>query len=246
MSLDSDELLKARLEDICNETYTKNIPTFLGFLNEVEFSVCKTMLDSNHIKYTFWGGYDQAVKKYVCVLPDWADTADFPFSCIRFDFNSNYSLSHRDFLGKLMSMGLSREKIGDIIVNEGNAFVFLANSIASFCVDNISKVGSVGVSASVCEGPECHTKEFLSIRKVVSSKRADCVVSAICNFSRQKAKEFILSGKLIVNYKVCENISQLVNTSDVLSVRGYGKFIVNCIDKTTKKERIVLELDKYM
>ncbi len=246
MSFDSDELLKARLKDICSQTNIKNIPTFLGFLNEVEFSLCKSILEANHIKHTFWGGYDQAVKKYICILPDWAHTADFPFSCVRFDFNSNYSLSHRDFLGKLMSMGLSREKIGDIIVNEGNAFVFLANSIASFCVDNISKVGSVGVSASVCDAPEIHTKEFLSIRKVVSSKRADCVVSAVCNLSRQKAKEFILSGKMIVNYKVCENTSQIICDSDVLSLRGYGKFIVKSTSGTTKKDRIVLELDKYI
>lgn len=246
MSFDSDEFLKARLKDICSVTNTKNIPSFLGFLNEAEFSLCKTILDSNHVKYTFWGGHDQAAKKYICVLPDWAHTADFPFSCVRFDFNSNYSLSHRDFLGKLMSMGLSREKIGDIIVNEGNAFVFLANSIASFCVDNISKVGSVGVSVSVCDTPEIHTKGFLSIRKVVSSKRADCVVSAICNISRQKAKEYILSGKLIVNYKVCENISQSISNLDVLSLRGYGKFLVKSIDKTTKKERTILELDKYI
>lgn len=246
MSFDSDELLKARLKDICNETNNKNIPSFLGFLNEAEFSICKTILDSNHIKYTFWGGYEQAVKKYVCVLPDWADTADFPFCCVRFDFNSNYSLSHRDFLGKLMSMGLSREKIGDIIVNEGNAFVFLANSIASFCVDNISKVGSVGVSVSLCDEPEIRQKEFLSIRKVVSSKRADCVVSAVCNLSRQKAKEFILSGKMIINYKVCQNISQPVADSDVLSLRGYGKFVVKSTSGTTKKDRIVLELDKYI
>jgi len=245
MSIDSDKLVIARLEDAIRMAETKSIPSFLGFLNSYEFSVCKSMLDKNHIKYIFSGGFNDAERVYISILPDWADDVEFPFTALKFEYKSIYSLSHRDFLGTLMSLGIERDKVGDIIVNSGEAFAFVSNKIAPFCIENITKVGGVGVKVSIFDGEVCSNTDFEIISKTVASDRADCVVGAICNFSREKAKEFILSGNLIVNHIVCESISKTICTDDVLSIRKFGKFVVLSIDEKTRKDRNKLILKKY-
>ena len=246
MSIDSEKIVSARLEDAIRMAETKNIPSFLGFLNSQEFSICKSTLEKCNIKYSFSGGFDEAERVFVAVLPDWADDVEFPFDALRFNYKDVYKLSHRDFLGTLMSLGIERDKIGDIIVNKGEAFAFVSNSIAQFCVQNISKVGGVGVSTSLFDGDVLPNINFEIVLKTVASNRADCVVAAICSFSREKAKEFILSGNLIINHIVCENNSKLILNNDVLSVRKFGKFIVLSIDEKTKKGRNKLVLKKYI
>ena len=125
MSIDTDKLILARLQDAVKMTELKNIPSFLGFLNEQTFSNCKNYLDKNNIRYTYSGGFSDASRFFVAILPDWADeNIEFPFSCLKFVFKSDYSLSHRDFLGTLMSLGIERDKVGDIIVKSISGRIF--------------------------------------------------------------------------------------------------------------------------
>ena len=246
MSIDSEKIVSARLEDAIRMAETKNIPSFLGFLNNYEFSVCKSILDKRYIRYSFSGGFDEAERVFISILPDWADSVEFPFVALKFEYKSIYNLYHKDFLGTLMSLGIERDKIGDIVVKQGEAFAFISSKIASFCVENITKVGGVGVVVSVFEGEFDFDLKFETLTKTIASNRADCVVGAICNFSREKAKEYILSGNLIVNHVVCESISKTICKDDVLSIRKFGKFIVLSIDEKTKKGRNKLILNKYI
>lgn len=246
MSIEADKLVIAKLSDAVKMADTKNIPSFLGFLNEREFSVCKAYLERQKVKYSFYGGYNEADRIYIAILPDWADEADYPFSCLKFTYKKEYSLTHRDFLGTLMSLGIERDKIGDILVKEGVAFIFASDSIVKYCLDNITKVGGIGVDIEVTDENICSDVKFEEISKTIASNRADCVIGAVCNLSREKAKEFILSGNLIVNHIICESITKEINNGDVLSVRKFGKFIVCSIDEKTKKGRLKLSLKKYI
>lgn len=246
MSIDSDKLVIARLEDAIRMAETKNIPSFLGFLNSYEFSVCKSILDKDNVNYFFSGGFDEAERVFISILPDWADEVEFPFVALRFEYKDIYNLSHRDFLGTLMSLGIERDKIGDIIVNKGKTFAFVSNSIARFCIENITKVGGVGVTVCLHNGEVSPNISFETISKTVASNRADCVVAAICNFSREKAKDFIFGGNLIVNHIVCESTTKLILNNDVLSLRKFGKFVVLSIDEKTRKGRNKLILKKYI
>lgn len=246
MSIEADKLVIARLSDAVKMTETKNIPSFLGFLNEREFSVCKTYLESNRIKFSFYGGYDNADRLYISVLPDWADEADYPFDCLKFEFKKEYTLSHRDFLGALMSLGIERDKIGDILVKQGKAYAFVSKSVADYCIESISKIGRIGVSVGFTDEKVTADVRFEEIQKTIASNRADCVVGAICCLSREKAKEFILNGNLIVNHIICESITKEIKTGDVLSLRKKGKYVVFSINEKTKKGRLKLSLKKYI
>ncbi len=246
MAIESDKLIFARIKDAIRMTELKNIPSFLGFLNELEFSICKTFLDKERINHSFFGGYDDAERVFVAILPEWAETVEYPFSCLKFSYKNIYELSHRDFLGAIMSLGIERDKVGDIIVKNGETFVFVCKSIERFCLENISKVGSVGVEISLFNDNVEIDRKFETIYKTVASNRADCVVGAICNFSREVAKECISSGNLVVNHIVCENATKLIKKDDVLSIRKKGKFIVCEIDEKTKKGRLKLTVKKYI
>ena len=247
MSIESDKLLSARLSDAIKMTDIKNIPSFLGFLNEREFSYCKSYLSKEHIKHSFFGGYDNAEKVFIAILPDWADEeVDYPFCTLKFTYKKEYRLSHRDFLGSLMALGIERDKVGDILVCEGVCYAFVAESVKKYCLENITKVGSVGVDVCITNEKVIALREFEEVSKTIASSRADCVVGAICNLSREKAKEFILSGNLIVNHIVCESVTKEIKSGDSLSVRKHGKFIVISIDEKTKKGRLKLSLKKYL
>lgn len=246
MSINSDNLIKAKLSDAVEMMELKNIPSFLGFLNEREFSVCKSILEKSRIKYSYYGGYDSADRVYIAILPDWTESVEYPFCALKFYLKMNKPLSHRDFLGTIMSQGISRDKVGDILCFDDKAFVFISNSVASFCRDNISCVGGVGVEVEITDEKIEFSPNFEEIRTVIASDRADCVIGGITHLAREKAKNFILSGNVIVNNTLCEGIIARIKSGDVLSVKGYGKYIIDSIDDKTRKGRTVLICKKYV
>lgn len=246
MSINSDNLIKAKLSDAVEMMELKNIPSFLGFLNEREFSVCKSILEKGGIKYSYFGGYESADRVYLAILPDWAQSVEYPFRALKISLKMSKPLSHRDFLGTVMSLGISREKVGDILCFEDKAIVFVSDSIASFCKDNISCVGGVGVEVEITDEKIEFSPNFEEIRTVIASERADCVIGGITHLAREKAKNFILSGNVIVNHTLCESITAKIKAGDVLSVKGYGKYIIDSIDDKTRKGRTVLICKKYL
>ncbi len=246
MSINSDNLIKAKLSDAVKMMELKNIPSFLGFLNEREFSACKKNLENRHIKYSFYGGYENASRVFIAVLPDWEDKPDFPFKTVKFLIKAEKNLTHRDFLGTIMSLGISREKVGDILVKNNTAYAFVSESVAEFVVQNVIKVGGAGVEVEFADEIPDFSPEFEEYRKVVASNRADCVVGGITNLSREKSKNLILGGNLIVNHLACASVTVKINSGDILSLKGYGKFIIENIDEKNKKGRIVLKYKKFL
>ncbi len=246
MSIDSDNLIKAKLSDALKMMELKNIPSFLGFLNERELSICKNILEKQHIKYSFFGGFENASRVFIAILPDWEDNPVFPFQAIKFSQKAEKTLSHRDFLGTIMSLGISREKVGDILVKNNIAYAFVCDSVAEFVVQNISKVGGAGVDVEITDDIPKFELKFEKYRKVIASNRADCLVGGITNLSREKAKSLIFSGSLIVNHMICDSITAKIKTGDILSIKGYGKFIVQNVDEKNKKGRLVLNYKKFL
>lgn len=230
--------------DICEKTVA---PKFLGFLTGEELRVADEILKKRKIKYSFFGGYDSAERMYLACLPEWCDSVDFPIAAITFKFRKEDKLSHRDFLGSLMALGITREKIGDILVEEGRAVVFAASEISNHIIEQISKVGRVGVTIE--EGffePLPSLGRIENFSATVTSVRLDCVVSALCGASRSKATELILSGFVSVNSIMCDKITRTVKNCDKITVRGKGKYVIDNLNDISKKRRIILKYKKYI
>lgn len=195
--------------------------------------------------YSFYGGYESAERKVLC-LDFYEDNAEFPISALEFKFRAADKLTHRDFLGALMSLGIERETVGDILVEDGRAVAFVKSEIEDYVKSQISKIGSAGVKitdADIKSLPKGRGVEEKSL--IVSSLRLDNIVAAISGLSREKTKTLILSGNVTLNFAECTNISKTVCENDTLTVRGKGKFKINGVMGETKKHRIRISIIHY-
>ena len=113
-----ERLLLSRVWDKCEQCRTRNIPTATGFLSPAEQAAAQGFLVLLGARESgiFWGGYDGAERRRLVFLPDWLETPDDQVAAVRAACRSGGDLTHRAFLGSLMALGLTREKIGDILV----------------------------------------------------------------------------------------------------------------------------------
>jgi len=242
-----EKLFFPRLDDLVVKCEKTNIPQFLGFLSETETAMARSYLANNFVKVRFFGGFDGAIRNYVCVLPSWCDDVEFPIIPITFEYKSAYKLTHRDFLGAVMSLGIIREKVGDILVGNGTCVLFAQREIAKFIISQTQKIGNVGVNAfEGIKGELPISTKKQSLVDTIPSARLDAVVSAICNLSRNKASEIIESNLVCVNSFICEKTTKKINSGDVISVRKFGRFDITSVDDISKKGRIILKYEKHI
>ena len=158
------------------------------------------------------------------------------------------ALSHRDWLGSLMSLGIQREILGDIVVwADFHAVLFCQTKGAAYLISELKKAGRDTVAASPCRLPRGFVprQQYVPIRGTVASPRADGVVRALCNVSREDAAALILRGMVEINYDPAEETDRHIEPGDILSVRGYGKFQINEIGQPTSRGRLHLIAKKY-
>ena len=241
-----NNLLQARITDTIDLAFTTNKPKFLGFLSLEEIAFVKSYLQRRNANHSFFGGFDEAERQMLCCFPDWMENPSFPISAITFTYRESDNLRHRDFLGALMSLGIKREIIGDILIEQGRAVAFLKSDIIDFLIDNISKVGNFGVTLNhgfTYPLPERDALKQSSL--TVASARLDCVVSALAGCSRAKACELIESGMVSLNSQIIEKTTKTISDGDVLSIRRKGKFQIVSTQDRTKKDRIILLYKAY-
>lgn len=240
------EIFIARINDTLDIAQKTSKPKFLGFLSLEEAALAKKTLEKHNASFCLFGGYEAAQRVMLCCMPDWCDCAEFPITAVTFTYRTADELRHRDFLGALMALGIVRESVGDILVENGKAVVFIKNEVLPFVKANVSKIGKVGVILT--EGftqPLPQGDSLINASATVSSLRLDCVVSAVANLSRGAANELIEAGFVSLNSQVCEKSTRQINNGDVLTVRGKGKFIIGNTSGKTRKDRTVLEFKKY-
>ncbi len=158
-------------------------------------------------------------------------------------------LTHRDYLGSVLGLGLERDVVGDILViDPHSAYLICKGEIVPFLLESLTHVGNDPVKVKVLppRTPLAVEKKTQPIRDTVASPRLDCVVAALCNLSREKAQNVIKSGLAEVNYEVAESCDLHLTAPCVLSVRGVGKFSVLAFDGETRKGRLRLVAEKYV
>ena len=235
----SDIGIPTRVNDAVRLTEARSTPRFVGFLSESEAAEAKAAVKGS--KHCFFGGYDGALRTVLGILPDWCDEENVPFPITAFtlSFRESAKLSHRDFLGSLMSLGITRRSVGDILVGQGKAVLFLLNDVADFVKTQLGKVGGEGVILT--EGlpdelPENGRTEDCS--RTVSSDRL--------LYRRHCCFICIEKGNVSVNSLCEQRITHGVKADDRISVRGFGRYIVGDMSGRSKKGRIILNYKKYV
>lgn len=239
--------MPARISDTYTLCERTGVPRFLGFLSPSESAVADEQLSRIGARYSFFGGYNDAERTILCCMPDWCDDPSFPITAVTFSFRNCDVLSHRDFLGALMGLGIVREAVGDILVEKGRAVVFLADEIVGYVISQCEKVGNTGVTLS--EGftaPLPQAGEKVLCSATVASLRLDCVVGAICGISRNVSTEMIENGFVSINSIGSQKITRTVADGDRVTVRGKGRFEIFSVSGVTRKSRTIIEFYKYV
>ncbi len=237
-----------RAQDLMQAAENKSCPQFTCFLSEEESASLAAVLPK-FSRYSLFGGYEGAARTVMAFLPDWAEKGgiEYPISPLTFIFREEDKLSHRDFLGTFMSLGIKRETVGDILIESGRAVAFFKKEIAGFVAQQITKVGGCGVQ--IINGftqplPSIGKKQPVSC--TVASMRLDSVLAALINTSRSVAEGMLCDGLVSVNSVLSEKATRAIKAGDKISVRGYGKYeIISCGD-FSKKGRIILKAEKYI
>lgn len=236
-------MLEKRFEELYNRAYERGYNTFSQFLTLPEQSELKKM----YLPCVLYGGYDSA-ERVVAGFGEDISNEDFPITCIKIKpLNEKFAdaLTHRDFLGAIMNLGIKRETVGDIIVDGKCGYVICLDGIADYICDNLTRVRRTSVKSERFAVPECTAEKFESVMVFAASKRLDVLIGAVYNLSRSEAVKLISAERTFVNSVITLSPSKTVGDNDIVSVRGYGRFVLSGEVKTTKKGRLVLEVKKY-
>jgi RNA-binding protein YlmH len=277
---DALALLRARVLELAQKADTRYEITHGVFYNSREAYHAAAALTSAGYRgrFVLWGGYPNAERRRAFVLPEhmslktesdpdiaglypgdlgssplpeqYMEAASFAITPLRVDGSGYRTLSHRDFLGAILALGIKRTVIGDIIVDsDGAGAVVIADSkIASFISSELKRIGSDTVKTYISPLPDGFSGGRRTERIIapVSSLRADCVAAALTKLSRERAKELIMSGVVELNYETITKPDIIVEDGDILTIRGHGKFIIGDIDGTTRRGRLRLCADRYI
>lgn len=246
-----EKLLTAKINDLFNMCDRRCIPQFSAFLDGGE----QAALEDNFripVGYNVlsFGGYERAERKIFGVFPQWteADTSEFPISLLRIDAPPFRSLTHRDYLGTLMSLGIDRSKTGDILTDEEGAYVFVMSDVAEYIARSVNKIANIGVKSKIVpELSQASLKVSTELEECVcASLRIDAVAAAAYNISRASAEKLIHAGHVKLNHREITDRSKQVSEGDLLSVRGFGRCILAGAGTQTRSGRLHITIEKFI
>ena len=198
-----------------------------------------------------FGGYDNAERQMVAFHPDaLAFTWEYPIDCLKIEpkaikFSEN--LSHRDYMGALLNLGVDRSVIGDIIVQEKAAWFFCQSKMTEFFLENLCRVRHTNILITKVNDPEEFPHPNLeSINGTCASVRLDSLIALAFKASRSSMVSYIESGQVFVNGKLITSNGYEPKEGDIVSVRGKGRFIFDGVSHQTKKGRCGVRILLYV
>lgn len=233
-----------RFNELYNRAFDKGFPCYTDFLDLNSQSI----LESTYLPCVKFGGYQNA-ERVIAGFGENIENEDFPVSIIEIapvsaKFAEN--LTHRDFLGGLMSLGIKRDLLGDIIVKDNTGYLFCLDRIKDYIIQNLSHLKHTAVSVKEIPSlPDGAVNEGEMTNITVASLRIDAVISAAYKLSRSESAKLFSLKKVFVNSRCINNGSYSVKENDIVSVRGFGRIKYISTLRTTKKERLVISVMRF-
>lgn len=250
-----EQIFLRHLKDLQKTSVYKQSEVFSDFLSVRETAILKTNIAGLPDGRLFlFGGIDEAERLMACFAPSFIPYEDIHFpirvlkiKLIGLKFQKTLP-KHSDFLGAILGLGIERRLIGDIYVDHENAvgYVFCIDGIADFIISELTSVGRTKVEVSYTESGFVTSSWKIESRVgTVSSLRPDVMIGEVFHISRGKVKELFLADKVILNGSLSSSLHSTLKEGDIISVRGYGKFVFQEILGNTKKDKIRISYGIY-
>ncbi|MDE7321522.1 MAG: hypothetical protein K2N73_02115 [Lachnospiraceae bacterium] len=251
--MDSEDILwKKRLGELADKAYNNSQYLFTGFLSASELDIYYQMeRELSYVPVTVFGGTadcERVMLRFgsaeLCGYEE-----DFPIACIEISpliEKFGEVLGHRDYLGALMNLGIERNTLGDIIIVGKHAFLFCAEKMAPYILENLDKVRHTNVSCRIAENiPETTITNLERKIVQVSAARADSIIAKAYNLSRSASVDLFRAKKVLINGRVYENNAGQLKPGDTVSVRGFGRFRFVEISGETRKGKLNAAVDIF-
>jgi len=246
-----DELFRNRIQDLVRQQQKRDMLLFTGFLTPEEQAAAAS-LTRHHPNARFLGGYPGAERRVLALLPSYmedtamAEEEVMGVLLIRTPFS--HGLTHRDYLGALLGLGVKRECIGDILVGDQQAQVIVLARMLPFFLENVLQIGRFAAQTEELPLADIRNtpQQTKPIRCTVPQMRLDCIAAAAFSLSRSKMSQFIAQGVVNLNHLPCLKQDHTVEEGDTISCRGLGKAKVTAIGGRSRKDRLWVELERYL
>ena len=248
--MEKEELiLRNKFLDLARNAYFKNIVTYSMFLNLYEQTIFETLKNElPNIKYIMFGGYSEAERKIVCFYCDKIPEFDMLEFLKVSPSNKKFAddLTHRDFLGALMNLGIERHMIGDICIVDNVAHIITFKSMSETIINELLTVKRTKVVLEVESADELKAVNRMEYKKInIPSERLDSIIGSIYNISRSKVNLYIDAGKVFINSRQCFSHSSKIKDGDIITVRGLGRARFLGISALSKKGRLFAETEIF-
>ncbi len=250
-----DKILLSSIEDKIRQSEKRSMVTNTGFLDMRQRSLADNLIKNRGIRHTFDGGYAEAERTVLVFLPEYVynyvdmSNDERPITVLRAVLDKKAKpLTHRDYLGSLMALGIKRECIGDIIVRSDGADIVVLKEISDFLLMNYYQAGHTNLSVSEVALSEIREPEYQTKEKTdtVASLRLDNIVSTAFGGSRTAAAGEIKMGLVYVNNLLVEKTDYKLKEGDKIVLRGKGKALLKEVGGESRKNRIFVRIEKYI
>ncbi|NMC55845.1 MAG: hypothetical protein GYA50_01310 [Eubacteriaceae bacterium] len=247
--MNSDKLITAKAHDWARAAMKNNSCSFYDFFDPAGCEKISDIIkEYSEIECSFYGGYDYAERKMLSVYPKGYEPSEDEYAISILSFKKNGDITHRDVLGSLMGLGISREKTGDIIFGDEDNFIILKENIADYVLMNLTRIGNSEVCLEKIDAYKIDAKEpeGKELDVIVASMRADGIISAAFKISRSLSLQYIKAERVKINHELLTKQAKELKEGDMVSVRGKGRMEIIKEAGKTKKGNIKLTVKRYV
>jgi len=250
--LNTEELLlKKRLLELARKgDIFFTFSDFLGLSEQSVFATVKGSLSKG--SYKLFGGADGTERGMIRFGSDDELGYDepFPISIIKISPRSPKfaeKLTHRDYLGSLLSLGIERRLLGDIVIKDSDAYLFCKSDIAEYITQSLERIRHTDVKLIITDTlPEGELFRTERKRIQASGERIDAIVAKVFGISRDDSLSLFRKRLVFIDGRLCENNSASPKCGEIISVRGYGRFIYRGYESLSKKGKLNIDVDLYV
>ena len=246
-------LIQKRFLELAKKSYNSGIYTFTDFLGLSEQSAfLEVAKELSGIPYTLFGGAEGCERVMVRFGSEELCGYEQPYPittllCRPLAEKFAEKLTHRDYLGSILNLGIDRAVLGDIVITDEGTFIFVKDGMADFIADGLSRVRRTSVTCRISDSlPEGDLYKTREIRVQAVGERIDAIVAKVFGLSRDEAAALFSRGLVFISGKCCESTSHRLKEGDIISVRGHGRFIYRGIDSHTKKGKLNIIIEQYV